>query len=463
MTDKLLNQEAVIHFVLTIAIGIVLLIALRIIFRKKDLKSDRIHRRFLRRLFTLTVIVMCLVNIIEVFNPSLNLRSTFWKGSALIVAILGFAGQTAIADLICGFLISVNKPFEIGDRIIIEGMEPGIVIDITLRHTVIMIYDEYRVTIPNSELNSKTIINTAKGTERTGVHLTYSVSYDTDVQLAMDVIRDCVVASPYTLPVERNGISEDSGPVYFLKYGDSALILETTIWIPYTTSYYVATTDMNLRVNKAFKDHGIEIPYNFVNVVERDNTAPSDNIPAASVKKKSPSKRLFRTDTIVISPGKKNLKEAVEMVRSFVSMQRLDEKAGNQLTLMTEELIGIMENIVDDTKAKLWIEGSGLKYRIHLSLKADIGSAERVRLLALSSSGKNEANNSLPQKLWERVIVGLRTTDEGNPGNNDYEWSYNESRPTSPEIGESILVALADDIKVSVTKTHVELVVVKSV
>ena len=440
MTDKLLNQEAVIHFVLTIAIGIVLLIALRIVFRKKDLKSDRIHRRFLSRLFTLTVIVLCLVNIIEVFNPSLNLRSTFWKGSALIVAILGFAGQTAIADLIC-----------------------GIVIDITLRHTVIMIYDEYRVTIPNSELNSKTIINTTKGTERIGVHLTYSVSYDTDVQLAMDVIRDCVVASPYTLPVERNGISEDSGPVYFLKYGDSALILETTIWIPYTTSYYVATTDMNLRVNKAFKDHGIEIPYNFVNVVERDNTAPSDNIPVASGKKKSPSKRLFRTDTIVISPGKKNLKEAVEMVRSFVSMQRLDEKAGNQLTLMTEELIGIMENIVDDTKAKLWIEGSGLKYRIHLSLKADIGSAERVRLLALSSSGKNEANNSLPQKLWERVIVGLRTTDEGNPGNNDYEWSYKESRPTSPEIGESILVALADDIKVSVTKTHVELVVVKSV
>ena len=164
-----------------------------------------------------------------------------------------------------------------------------------------------------------------------------------------------------------------------------------------------------------------------------------------------------------IYKGTLNLKEAVEMVRSFVSMQRLDEKAGNQLTLMTEELIGIMENIVDDTKAKLWIEGSGLKYRIHLSLKADIGSAERVRLLALSSSGKNEANNSLPQKLWERVIVGLRTTDEGNPGNNDYEWSYKESRPTSPEIGESILVALADDIKVSVTKTHVELVVVKSV
>ncbi len=459
----MLNQETVIHLVLTIAIGIVLLIALRIVFRKRDLKSDKIHRRFLRRLLTLTVILLCLVNIFEVFNPSMNLRSIFWKGSALIVAILGFAGQTAIGDMICGFLISINKPFEIGDRIIVEGLEPGIVVDITLRHTVIMIYDEYRVTIPNSELNSKTIINTTKGTERIGIHLTYSVSYDTDVQLAMDVIRDCVVASPYTLPVERNGISEDSGPVYFLKYGESALILETTIWIPYTTSFYVATTDMNLRVNKAFREHGIEIPYNFVNVVERDNTAPTDNIPIASGKKKTPSKRHFRTDTIVISPGKKNLKEAVEMVRSFAMMQRLDEKAKNQLSLMTEELIGIMGDIVDDTKAKLWIEGSGLKYRIHLNFKAEIGSEERVRFLSLSSSGKNEANNPFPQKIWEKVLVGLHSTDGSTSGNSNYEWSLNESGPTASEIGESILVALADDIKVSVTKTHVELVVVKSV
>ena len=461
--ENLLNSQSMIHLLLIIAIGIVLLIAIRIIFKKRNLKDDRIHRRFLRRLFSLTVILICLVNVVEVFNPTMDLRSTLWKGSALIVAILGFAGQTAIGDMICGFLISINKPFEIGDRIIVEGMEPGTVVDITLRHTVIMIYDEYRVTIPNSELNSKTIINTTKGTDRIGILLTYSVSYDTDVELAMEVIRDCVVASPYTLSVERNGITEDSGPVYFLKYGDSAIILETTIWIPYTTSFYIATTDMNLRVNKAFREHGIEIPYNFVNIVERDNTAPSDNIALASGKKKSPSKRHFRTDTVIITPDRENLTQAIDMVRSFASMQRLDEKARNQLALMTEELIGLTGDIVGNTMAKLWIEGSGLKYRIHLNFKADIGSGERIRLLSLSSSGRNEANNSLPQKIWEKVIVGLRTTEDNTNANDNYEWSMHDNEPSAHEIAESILVALADDIRVSVTKTHVELTVVRSV
>ena len=43
------------------------------------------------------------------------------------------------------------------------------------------------------------------------------VSYDTDVHKAMDVIRDCVMATPYALGVDANGIREDSGPVCFLK------------------------------------------------------------------------------------------------------------------------------------------------------------------------------------------------------------------------------------------------------
>ena len=144
-------------------------------------------------------------------------------------------------------------------------------------------------------------------------------------------------------------------------------------------------------------------------------------------------------------------------------MQRLDEKARNQLALMTEELIGLTGDIVGNTNAKLWIEGSGLKYRIHLNFKADIGSGERIRLLSLSSSGRNEANNSLPQKIWEKVIVGLRTTEDNTNASDNYEWSMHDNEPSAHEIAESILVALADDIRVSVTKTHVDLTVVRSV
>ncbi|MBR4719834.1 MAG: mechanosensitive ion channel [Lachnospiraceae bacterium] len=450
-----------IGILLTIVIGAVLLVVTRLIFKRTIMSSDKIHRRFLGKLFNLIVILVCLVNIVGIINPTMNLHSVLLKGSALVVAIVGFAAQPAISDLICGFLISVNKPFEIGDRIIVEGIEPGIVEDITLRHTVIGIYDGLKIIVPNSELNTKTVINTSRVKDRRGIHLTYSVSYDTDIQLAMDVIRDCVAESPYTLGVETNGIMEDSGPVYFLKFADSALILETTIWVTRKTSSYVATTDVNLRVNDEFKAHGIEIPYNYLNVVERENTGDDGSV-VKKKKKSAPSKRHVRTDTINIAANSGNIDAAIGMVRGFAEKQRLNEHATMQLELMTEELIGVVGNIVESAMVKMWIEGSGLKYRIHVSFPASVRSEEYKRLISLSSSGKNEAVQGLAGKLWEKMVAGIRTTSDDNH-DSDYEWSLKESGPDDSGIGESILAAIADDIKVSVAKDKVELVVVKSV
>lgn len=447
---------------LTIVIGILLIILFTILFRRIFKKSDKIHRRFLGKLANLIVIIICLVNIMGIVSPELNLHSIFLKGSALVVAIVGFAAQPAISDLICGFLISVNKPFEIGDRIVPEGMEPGIVEDITLRHTVIRIYDGLRVIVPNSVLNTKTVINTSYKIDRRGIHLTFSVSYDTDVSYAAETIRDCVAESPYTLGIETDGIKEDSGPVYFLKFADSALILETTIWVTRSTNSYVAITDVNNRVNRAFKERGIEIPYNYINVVERENI----QLDESEIKRKkhtSPSKRNYRTDTVSLTFGGTNFDEAMAIVHNFATRQRFSERNKKQLELMSEEVIGIMGDIVDDVKSKFWIDGSGQKYKIHLRFSAAVGSAEYKRLLSLSSSGKNEAVNTLAEKLWEKMVAGIKIADAPGTKTSDYEWSIRDNSLEESSIGESILVALADDIKVSVTKDTVDLVVIKTV
>ncbi len=442
---------------LTIAISIAVLIALRFVFKRVLKKSDKIHRRYLGSLLNLVVIVICVINIFGVFNPNMNIHSTLLKGSALVVAIIGFAAQPAILDLICGFLISINKPFEIGDRIIAEGIEPGIVEDITLRHTVIRIYDGLRIIVPNSTLNSKTVINTSRE-DRRGIHLTYSVSYDTDLTLAVDAIRDCVAESPYTLQVETNGITEDSGPVYFLKYGESALILETTIWIDKNTVSYVAVTDVNMRINKMFNQLGIEIPYNYVNVVEREYIA--DESAGVKKKKTAPSKRSTRTDTIRVSMDSDMIEDALETARAFAKKQRLTDKITRQLELMSEEVIGIMSSIAGNAKAKFWIDGSGQKFRIHMSFPTSVGIDEYKRLLSLSTSGKNEAVKTLSDKIRETVTKGI-SISSGDRGQ-DFEWSMNEE-PNAAQIGESILVALADDIKVNVTREKVEILVIKSV
>ena len=455
--DNQITAKSIIIIIITIAVGIGCFLGLSVI-KRRDKSFKILHRRYLLQLVQLFIIVFCICRIVALLNPDINVHSILLTGSALIVAIVGFAAQTAISDIICGFLISVNKPFEIGDRIIIEGMDPGIVEDITLRHIVVGIYDELKIIVPNSQLNTKTLINTSyHNDERRGIHLQFSVSYDTDVQKAIDIIRDCVVESPYTLGVVRNGVLEDSGPVYFLKFADSALILETTIWVTKTTSSYVATTDINLRVNKAFKANNIEIPYNYLNVVDVSKREDQKNSLDKQHSSTAPAKRYFRTNNIILSHTENDIGSAMKLTAQFAAKQNLDSKEINRLDHLAEESILFIQDVMGNTKIKFWVEGSGLKYKVHLGFRAAVGSKEYKRLIDLSSSGKNEAISTIPGRVFEAMRLGLESIISGN--SSQYEWKLDKSRFSQKELNESILAATAGEITVHILKDQVEFIV----
>ena len=455
--DNQITVKSILIIIITIALGSGCFLGLSVIKRKN--KSFKIlHRRYLLQLVQLFIIVFCIGRIVALLNPEINVNSILLTGSALIVAIVGFAAQTAISDIICGFLISVNKPFEIGDRIIIEGMQAGIVEDITLRHIVVGIYDDLKIIVPNSQLNTKTLINTSyHNDERRGIHLKFAVSYDTDVQKAIDIIRDCVVESPYTLGVVRNGVLEDSGPVYFLEFADSALMLETTIWVTKNTSSYVATTDINIRVNKAFQANNIEIPYNYLNVVDvskrEDQKGASDKRRGST----APAKRYFRTNNIILSHTENDIGSAMKLTSQFAARQNLDSKEIHRLDHLTEESILFIQDVMSNTKIKFWIEGSGLKYKVHLGFRAAVGSKEYKRLIDLSSSGKNEAISTIPGRVFEAMRLGLESIISGN--SSQYEWKLDKSRFSQKELNESILAATAGEITVHILKDQVEFIV----
>ena len=461
-----MTEKKLIGLLIVVGGAVVALFITRILFNRAVKKNNNLHTRFLIQMIRLVIIVGAIINGVGVVSDSISLGTLFFRSSALAVAIIGFAAQPVIADLISGYLISLNKPFEIGDRIEVEGQDPGIVEDITLRHTVLRIYDGIRIIIPNSQLNSKVIKNSSFKTDRRGIHLQYSVSYDTDVQKAMDVIRDCVVACPYALDVERNGIKEDSGPVYFLKFAESALLLDTTIFVNPTTDSYIAITDMNLRVNKAFKAHGIEIPYNYLNVISKEETVLEDT---ASDKKKElsfaePVKRNFRTDTFKLYDTEDPINRVVKATEQFGSRLKLRPKNVMQLQLISEELIGIVRNIIEDARATFWIDGTGLLCRIHLHMPTSVESAEYQKLISLSTSGKNEAVQNLSGKIWQMTMNGiLQKKDDEDKKGRSYTWSLREFESTGDTslLGESILASMANDVKVKVTKKSVELIVIK--
>lgn len=85
------------------------------------------------------------------FTELKELATGVLASTALVVAVVGFAAQRTLSNLIAGIQIAVSQPIRIGDRIEFEDTE-GRVTDITLSYTYLDPGDGSSVVIPNQLL-----------------------------------------------------------------------------------------------------------------------------------------------------------------------------------------------------------------------------------------------------------------------------------------------------------------------
>jgi small-conductance mechanosensitive channel len=107
--------------------------------------------RFLRRLITLSIVVIGLLLALSQFGGLSRLAAGLLASGALIAAILGFAARQTLANLIAGVMLTITQPLRIGDRVTMEG-ETGTVEDVRLNYTVVRGGDGGRIFIPNERL-----------------------------------------------------------------------------------------------------------------------------------------------------------------------------------------------------------------------------------------------------------------------------------------------------------------------
>jgi len=241
------------------------------VFSRVQKNHQGIHLKFFERLNVFAISAVCVILCLSVIGGFDSIWKTVLGGTAIISAVLAFAAQDVIKDILAGLMISLHKPFEIGDRVVLEDGTAGIVEDITMRHVVFRGIDTLRIVIPNSKLNSMQLTNFSVGPFDRSINFRFSVSYDSDMELVKKVIYNAVKESEYTMPVsKKDGTAAAYSPVYFFSFADSALIMTVTVYYEKCFPSEVVINDINTRVREALLDNGIEIPYNYVTVVSKD-------------------------------------------------------------------------------------------------------------------------------------------------------------------------------------------------
>jgi len=183
---------------------------------------------------------------------NLDLTSIAVVFTALSVGI-GFGLQYIAADIASGFILLFERPVRVGDRISI-GKEEGDVQSINLRTTVMTTNDRVSVIVPNSKLVREQLINWSYGDPRARIAIPVGVAYGSDVDLAT---RTLLKATE-----DVGNVLRDPPPkVQFLKFNDWSLDFRLLVWTNRPRLHTQIRSDINYRIERLFREAGIEIPF----------------------------------------------------------------------------------------------------------------------------------------------------------------------------------------------------------
>lgn len=207
---------------------------------------------FFRRVALIGVLILMLIVVLGHFDVEVSgLVATLGVGSLVI----GLAGQAALTDTISGFLLMVDRPFRIGDRIeILELNTWGDVVDIGLRSSRIRTRDNRLVVIPNSIIGQSMIVNHSFPDSHYRIQVKVSVAYGTDIEQARRTMVE--TASQ----VEGVWAGEEVEAL-FLEMAESGLMFAIRVWIESYEDTRRIQDRVNTAVYRALNEEGIKIPF----------------------------------------------------------------------------------------------------------------------------------------------------------------------------------------------------------
>ncbi len=182
----------------------------------------------------------------------------FGVQTASFVAILGAAGfaigmalQGTLANFASGVMLLLFRPFTTGDFIDAGGIV-GTVKDIQIFSTTIATGDNIRVTVPNGQLYGGVIKN-YNGYDTRRVDMIMGIGYGSDINKAMEIIRDLLIKDERVL--KDPGITIAVGEL-----ADSSVNIKVRPWVK-ASDYWGLHGDFHKTCKEAFDAAGIDIPF----------------------------------------------------------------------------------------------------------------------------------------------------------------------------------------------------------
>ncbi len=230
---------------------------------------------FLRRIVQLVILGIALIMILDRFGFNISgVVATLGVGSLA----LALAAQAFLADVIAGFLIMLDRPFSVGDRIQLpeavmgEYGDWGDVAEIGLRSTRIRSVDGVLLTVPNSKLTDGVVVNFSHSeSPNLRVRVRLAVEPDLDnVQRAVREIKRIVAENPN---ISR---SPREPQVVLREIEDYDVLVELRFYVDDARKMRTTKSEVIEEILRGFEEKGIElaVPMQVIQLEQGETPAP---------------------------------------------------------------------------------------------------------------------------------------------------------------------------------------------
>lgn len=180
-----------------------------------------------------------------------------WDRMAIVFGALsvgiGFGLQSVVNNFVSGLILLFERPVQVGDTIQL-GEVHGDVRRIGARSSTIRTWDGSEIIVPNADLVSQQVTNWTLSDRRRRIDMDFGVAYGTDPAAVQAILRE---AASQHAEVLENPAPE----ALFTGFGDSALLFQLRAWVRDPAHWMTARSDINVVVNAALAEAGIEIPF----------------------------------------------------------------------------------------------------------------------------------------------------------------------------------------------------------
>ncbi|MDD2960308.1 MAG: mechanosensitive ion channel family protein [Lachnospiraceae bacterium] len=259
--------------------GIFLLVLLIVAVKVIDLifkplkRKNSIHVSFLKGCIKAFCIITIGIKICSLSQVLSGFASQILMSSSLIVVVLGFVFQEGLTNIVHGFILSIFKPFNIGDRvrITVDGQSiTGYVQSIDLRSTIIQnVVNSSHVIVPNSKMDMCMIDNSYFDADSVSSNfLDFSIPYESNLEKALAVTSQEIASHPFVHEVRAEAGNQEPVVVLVRELGDSGICLRASVVTKTVEKNFAACSDIRRSLVHRFQaEADLDFAYPHVQIV----------------------------------------------------------------------------------------------------------------------------------------------------------------------------------------------------